>query len=52
MAFGFGFGLVARWLACGGLSLACRPASHFSLRAQREVAKRNGLSSTPTLQAL
>jgi hypothetical protein len=50
--FGFSFGLVARWLACGGLSLACRPASSFSLLAQREGTKRNGLSSPPTLQAL
>jgi hypothetical protein len=44
--------LVARLLACGGLSCACRRPSYFSLRAQREVAKRNGLSSPPTLQAL
>jgi hypothetical protein len=49
---GFWIGLVARLLACGGLSLACRPASYFSLLAQREVAKRNGLWSPPTLQAL
>jgi hypothetical protein len=48
----FGVGLVARLLTCGGLSLACRPASYFSLLAQREVAKRNGLWSPPTLQAL
>jgi hypothetical protein len=27
------FRLVARLLACGGLSLACRPASYFSLLA-------------------
>ena len=48
----FCIGLVARLLTCGGLSLACRPASYFSLLAQREVAKRNGLWSPPTLQAL
>ena len=51
-SLGMGVGLVARLLACGGLSLACRPASYFSLLAQREVAKRNGLWSPPTLQAL
>ena len=43
---------VARLLACGGLSDACRRPSSFSLLAQREVAKRNGLWSPPTLQAL
>jgi hypothetical protein len=42
----------ARLLACGGLSDACRRPSDFSLLAQREVAKRNGLWSPPTLQAL
>ena len=52
LSLGIGFGWVARLLACGGLSLACRPASYFSLLAQREVAKRNGLWSPPTLQAL
>jgi hypothetical protein len=45
-------GLVARLLTCGGLSGACRRLSYFSLLAQREVAKRNGPSSPPTLQAL
>jgi hypothetical protein len=40
---GFMVGLVARLLACGGLSDACRRPSYFSLLAQREVAKRNGL---------
>jgi hypothetical protein len=44
--------VVARWLACGGLSDACRRPSSFSLRAQREGTKRNGLWSPPTLQAL
>jgi len=34
----------AIWLACGGLSAACRRPSHFSLLAQREVTKRNGLT--------
>jgi hypothetical protein len=48
----YGVGLVARWLACGGLSDACRRPSPFSLLAQREGTKRNGLSSPPTLQAL
>jgi hypothetical protein len=48
----FLYGLVARLLACGGLSDACRRPSYFSLLAQREVAKRNGLWSPPTLQAL
>jgi hypothetical protein len=48
----FCIGWVARLLACGGLSDACRRPSYFSLLAQREVAKRNGLSSPPTLQAL
>jgi hypothetical protein len=43
---------VARLLTCGGLSDACRRPSYFSLLAQREVAKRNGLWSPPTLQAL
>ena len=47
-----GHDLVARLLTCGGLSDACRRPSYFSLLAQREVAKRNGLSSPPTLQAL
>jgi hypothetical protein len=51
-SWGVIFGVVARWLACGGLSDACRRPSYFSLLAQREVAKRNGLSSPPTLQAL
>jgi hypothetical protein len=35
---------VATGLACGGLSDACRRPSHFSLLAQREVTKRNGLT--------
>jgi hypothetical protein len=48
----FCVGLVARWLACGGLSDACRRPSSFSLLAQREGTKRNGLLNTPTLQAL
>jgi hypothetical protein len=43
-------GAIARWLACSGLSVACRRPSHFSLLAQREVTKRNGLfeSADPT----
>jgi hypothetical protein len=44
--------VVARLLACGGLSDTCRRPSSFSLLAQREGTKRNGLSSPPTLQAL
>jgi len=48
----YGVGWVARLLACGGLSCACRRPSSFSLLAQREGTKRNGLSSPPTLQAL
>jgi hypothetical protein len=48
----FDVGWVARLLACGGLSDACRRPSSFSLLAQREGTKRNGLSSPPTLQAL
>jgi hypothetical protein len=41
---------VASLLACGVLSSACRRPSHFSLLAQREVTKRNGLveSADPT----
>ena len=35
---------LATWLACGGLSDAYRRPSHFSLLAQREVTKRNGLT--------
>ncbi len=33
------------------VSVACRRPSHFSLLAQREVTKRNGLFNPPTLQA-
>jgi hypothetical protein len=46
------FEVVASLLACGGLSDACRRPSSFSLLAQREGTKRNGLWSPPTLQAL
>jgi hypothetical protein len=42
--------VVAGLLVCGGHSSACRRPSHFSLLAQREVTKRNGLleSADPT----
>jgi hypothetical protein len=43
---------VARLLACGGLSNACRRPSYLSLLAQRKVTQRNGLSGPPELQAL
>ena len=44
--------VVDGWLACGGLSSACRRPSYLSLLAQRDVTQRNGLWDPPTLQAL
>ena len=44
--------VVGGWLACGGLSSACRRPSYLSLLAQRDVTQRNGLWDPPTLQAL